>query len=139
MLGLYYSIWADLIHRLHSRPEGQRNWKWIGFTTMTLAMGLNLVLVMICLQELVGGRFYDLDFPAFPNFWANVLAFFLLFLMPPVILNYLLIFRNRRYLWLVHKYPSREGKRFLVYFLFSMFVPLVLLWTGIAWARLGHG
>lgn len=63
---------------------------------MTMAMGLNLVLVMVFVQEVVGSRFYDLEFPALPAYWGNVIAFFILFLLPPLVVNYLLIFRNRR-------------------------------------------
>lgn len=139
MLRLYYSIWADLIHRARSRPENRRNWKWVGFAMMTMAMGLNLVLVMVCIQELIDSWFYDIEFPELPKYWDNVLAFFILFLLPPLMVNYLLIFRNRRYEWLVQKYPCRSGKWFLVYFLISLFLPLLLLWTGMAWSHIGNG
>jgi hypothetical protein len=50
-----------------------------------------------------------------------------LFILPCVLINYLLIFRNNRYEKLLNKYPNYGGKLAHSYFLTSMLLPLILI------------
>lgn len=136
MVRLYYSIWVDCIQRARSRSENLRDWKWKSLLFMTTAMCLNLLLVMVAVQELVSNRFYHLQIPAIPKLLSSVISFLVLFALPPLLLNHVLIFRNDRYKSLIERYPYRHsGKLFLAYFMVSLFLPLVLVWSGIIWHR----
>jgi hypothetical protein len=132
VLGLYYRIWVDFITKVRLQPANKRNWKIKCTVLMTMAMTFNLVLVMIIIQKYVfDNYFYKLNMPFLPLYLKNVLSFLILFLLPCAVINYLLIFRNKRYEKLMKKYPYYNGKLFTGYFLISMFLPILLLWIGI--------
>lgn len=136
-MGLYYRIWVDLIKRATSLPQNRQNWKPVSFIFMSLSMTLNFALIMAILQRnVLGHYYYDIDLDFLPRRLASIIRFTILFILPVVILNYLLIFHNDRYKKLLPRYPTRNGKLFLTYFLISMFLPLVLIWTGIILSQL---
>ncbi|MNT40883.1 hypothetical protein D3C72_1772220 [compost metagenome] len=138
MLGLYYRIWVDLIKRAKSRPENRDSWALPSFAFMSTAMTSNFLLIMTVIQKhIVGYYFYDIKFNFIPEYIANILTFVVSYALPCVLLNYFLIFYNYRYKELLKRYPSKEGKLFLTYFLISMLLPLVLLIGGIILNRLG--
>jgi hypothetical protein len=138
MLGLYYRIWVDVIKRARSRPENQENWPVGTMIFMSISMTLNLLLVMTILQKhILGSYFYYIELNFLPKYLSNVISFTVLFILPCVSINYFLIFYRHRYEKLLKKYPDKNGKLFLTYFLISMFLPLVLLIVGIATGRIG--
>jgi hypothetical protein len=138
MLALYYRIWVDAIKRAKSRPENQKNWPMGTMIFMSVSMTLNLLLVMTILQKhILGFYFYHIELNFLPKFLSNVISFTVLFVLPCMSVNYLLIFYRNRYEKLLKKYPYRNGKLFLIYFLISMFLPLVLLVVGIVTGRIG--
>ena len=99
---------------------------------MTAAMTFNWLLVINVTEFVfVGHPFYEINFYFLPDELGTLLEFFILFIAPWLILNYLLIFRNERYKELLAKYPYRDGRLFLTYFLSSLFVPIVLMWSAI--------
>jgi hypothetical protein len=136
MLELYYRIWVDCIKRGKLRPENRQNWKFKSMVFMTLSMTANLILLMTILQKhILGYYFYKLNIHYFAANVNNVLSFLILFISPCILINYLLIFQSDRYKRLQEKYPYYEGKLFLVYFLVSMLMPILLLWIGIIFFR----
>jgi hypothetical protein len=139
MLGLYYRIWVDLITRARSKPENEGSWAWRSMAFMSISMTLNLVLFMTFLQKFyLEFYFYSFDLDFLPKYFSNVVSFVVLFVLPCVLMNYFLIFRNNRYEGLVKKYPSSPNSNlFLVYFLISMLLPLVLLFGGIIVGKIG--
>jgi hypothetical protein len=50
-----------------------------------------------------------------------------LFFLPPLLTNYLLIFKNNKFLALIEKYKSDNGNYFVWYFFTSLFLPLIIL------------
>jgi len=103
---------------------------------MSMAMTFNYVLIMLLLQKYLSIlSFYELKIPGLPPYASNVISFVILFISPCIIVNYLLIFRNKRYERLLKKYPYYQGKLFLGYFLISMLLPIILLWIGIIFFR----
>lgn len=131
MLGLYYRIWVDCIKRARLQPANRENWPVGTMISMTLAMSFNFILIMTLLEKFVFKKyFYKIDFEFLPVRVNNVLAHIFLFILPCVIINYLLIFMNKRYEKLLKKYPYYNGKLFLVYFLISMMLPIILLLGG---------
>lgn len=136
MLGLYYRIWVDCIKRGKSLPANKNNWRVASMLFMSMAMIFNLVLFMVVLQSgLLGYYFYKLEISFLSKYLSNVVSFIVLFVLPVVILNYLLIFRKERYKILIKKYPYYNGKLFITYLLISLLLPVVLLWVGIIFFR----
>jgi|ERR1035437_522173 hypothetical protein len=131
MLGLYYRIWVDSIARARSLEANKDNWPLITMTYMSISMSLNFILIMTILEHVLSFNFYDIKFDSLPKIIGNIFSFMILFVVPCVVINYLLIFRNKRYELLLKKYPSHNGKLFVTYFLVSMILPIILVWAGI--------
>jgi hypothetical protein len=110
-------IWADGIRKIQSVPKNKGKWKSYMMTYMTVAMSLNIGLIMSIIQlHIVGHVFYDIKFHIFSlEKLNNALSFFVLYMAVPLILNYLLIFRNNRYEKILGKYKYYNGGLFLVY------------------------
>ena len=129
MLGLYYRIWVDCIAAIKKQPVNKRNWSVKSMLTMSIAMTFNLALVMIVLQKQVFGYyFYRFRVDFLPRYFSNAVSFIILFLLPCVVMNYLLIFRKDRYKRLLEKYPYHNGKLFATYFSVSLLLPVILVW-----------
>jgi hypothetical protein len=132
MLGLYYRIWVDCIKRARQQPANKENWPFGTMISMTLAMSFNFILIMTLLEKFVFKKyFYKIDFEFFPVRLNNALACIFLFILPCLLINYLLIFMNKRYERLLERYPYYNGKLFIIYFLISMMLPIILLIGGI--------
>ena len=128
---LYYLIWVDFIIRAKSQPANQNNWHVMTLVYMTVIMAVDLLFIMMILQEVIlGYYFYDLEIAVLPQAIANVLSFVILFAGPPLVINYILIFRNRRYEKLIQKYKHHDGKLALTYMLLGLFVPIIVLMLG---------
>ena len=129
MMGIYYRIWVDCIKRARSIPKNKQNWAWGCLFFGTISMAFNLVLIMFVLQKYVLGYFfYVLIMDFLPRQIDYLLNFLILFFLPCMGLNYLLIFKKNRYEELLKKYPYYNGKLFLTYFIISIFLPIILVW-----------
>jgi hypothetical protein len=135
-MGLYYRIWADSILRLKSIEANKNNWKYKSIASMSIAMTFNLFSIMIILQKKIFGFFYEINFRFLSGYENYILTILILYLLPIILINYLLIFRGNRYEMFLEKYPYRNGKLFLKYFLISMFLPIILMWAGILLTKL---
>lgn len=128
---LYYLIWVDFIIRDQSQPANKNNWRVMTLVYMTLIMAVDLLLVMMILQEaILGYYFYDLEIAALPQKVGDIISFVILFAGPPLVINYILIFRNRRYEKLIKKYKHHDGKLAVTYMLLGLFVPMIVLLLG---------
>jgi hypothetical protein len=128
MLKIYYTIWVDGIQKLKSRPENQGMWKFYSMIFISMAMAMNFVLFMVILQEhIIGFWFYNLNINLTSSSKINsAISFFILFLSLPLLINYLLIFRNKRYERLFTKYKFYDGKYCATYLMISYFSPLII-------------
>jgi hypothetical protein len=112
------------------------NWALKSMITMTIAMSFNFILFMAILQRnIIGCYFYKLEFAFLSEHQNNVITIIILFVLPCVILNYVLIFRKMRYEKLIEKYPYYNGKLSIRYFLISLFLPVILLIAGIIYTK----
>ncbi len=135
-MGLYYRIWVDFIKRALQDPANRSNWKQAGMLFITLAMASNLILIMTILERHVLKRtIYTIDFSFLPSRANSVLSYIVLFILPCWITNYLLIFRNKRYLKLLERYPDYNGKLAASYCVISFMLPIVLLSIGFIFFR----
>lgn len=139
MLGIYYRIWIDGIARINLQSEEKKkNWQSTLMMAMTLAMTFNFALIVLFVEKyLIGNYFYKLNFSFLPEKIANILSNLILFFLPCLILNYLLIFNNKRYEKLLQIYSYKyDGKLFLTYVTLSIGLPVLLLFVGLMYFRL---
>jgi len=130
LVGIYYKIWVDCILRLRSQKQNKDTWVGKSLFMMSIAMTLNFILLMAFLQRhVLGCYFYKLDIPSMSDRYNDVLSIFVLFALPVVVVNWLLIFRKKRLKKLVKKYRYSycNGKLVGTYLLISLFLPVVLL------------
>lgn len=131
-MSLYYKIWIDAIVKIKRSSIRREDWKWLVQVYMAIAMALNLMFLFAVLQRnILHNTFYDLDINLFSSrILNNLISGFILFFSPPLIINYLLIFKNNKYLSLIEKYKREKGNSFFLYFFTSLFVPLLVLVIG---------
>jgi hypothetical protein len=128
----YYSIWVDCITRLRSIETNKDNWQIKSQIAMSIAMTCNFLLIMAILQKnILKVYFYKINISILSTLENNTLTLLILFFVPCLIINYLLIFRTKRYDRLIERYPYKNGRLFIIYFLISLFLPIILLWSGI--------
>ena len=129
MRNLYYKIWVDGIIKLRSIPANKGLWQFYAMTFISIAMALNLILVMTIFEKyILKHSFYNIDFNFFSEKKLNsFLSFFFLYMLLPILVNYLLIFRNKRYEKLIEKYEFYDGKLCVTYLMTSYLLPFVLL------------
>lgn len=126
---LYYKIWIDGIVKLRSRPQNAGSWKFFAMTFTSMAMALNLVLILFILSDFgVIDGVSKVPINLFPGTRIDaLLSFFVSYLLPFLLLNYFLIFYRGRYNELINRYPYYGGKLYLKYFLGSLGVFLVYI------------
>ena len=130
-MNLYFKIWVDAIVKIRKNPLRKEDWKWMVQIYMAIGMALNLMFLFAILQRnILNIAFYDLEINLLSNeILNNLISGFILFFLPPLLINYLFIFKNDKYLVLIKKYKFENGKYFLTYFLASLFIPLLILIT----------
>jgi hypothetical protein len=127
-MNLYYKIWVDGIVKLRSLPANKGMWKFYAITFITMAMAVNLLLIMTILQKnIFKYSFYELPITFSESKLSSLFNFFILYFLPPLLINYFLIFRNNRYEELIGKYKSYNGKLCVSYLMVSYFLPFVLI------------
>lgn len=132
MLGLFYRIWADMIIRMRKQPANKGDWQIKSMVAMTTAMTFNLALIMLFLQKFVFGiNFYKLNIAFLPVYYNNLFSFLILFVLPCIVINYCLIFRNKRYENILERYGHNDSKLSMIYFSISMLLPVLLLVIGL--------
>ena len=127
---IYYSIWSDCIKKIQTVPSSKKRWRFYTLTVMSLLMALNFMFVMMVIQNSTLGvhYFYKLNIDIFPDTKLDAfLSFFILFMLPMLVINYILIIRNDRYKKIIDMYPTQNGKLFLKYLLASLWIPFLLL------------
>ncbi|MGF7072437.1 hypothetical protein [Mucilaginibacter sp. R-33] len=129
MLSIYYKIWVDAITQERAKKGTDGNWKAFTIIPISLIQGVNLLTFLFILRSFTDiPILFTIDLTrdkAINAFIAGLLVFFI----PFVILNYLLIFYNDRYNKLMNLYPSRGSKIYRNYVLISLgiiVVPFVL-------------
>src|SRR5438270_3561967 len=116
MLELYYSIWVDCIKRTQSQPANKQSWPQVKILIMSICMAFNLLLIMFVLQKYVFKSFFHtISMNGLPRQINYLVNFIILFILPCVGINYLLIFTDKRYESLLKKYRYHNGRLCLIY------------------------
>lgn len=126
----YYEIWADAIGFEKAKHGHIRNWKPYVLIGITFCQGLNLGTILIVLGTWVKSSFFlSIDF--FPGEMLDgALSGIITLFVPFLILNYLLIFRKKKYEGIIENYPYRKGKRYIGYFIVSVVLLLLPILIG---------
>lgn len=131
-MGLYYRIWVDCIIRMKSIETNRNDWKLKCLIAMSIPMTFNFVLLMVILQKNILDYYvYEINIPSLSGFENYIITMLVLYLLPIVVINYMLIFHRNRYEKILSKYKYNNGKLALTYILSSMFLPIVLIWLSI--------
>jgi hypothetical protein len=119
---IYYVLWVDLITRIRATPAGSGSWRFKSMLLMSMAMALNLALIIALLQNnILHVIFYDFKIDILPGqFLDGILNFCLMFLVPIVLINYFFIFHNDKYAVLCNRYSNYNGRLFIAYFYGSL-------------------
>lgn len=128
-MNLYFKIWVDAIIKIKKNTLRKEDWKWMVQIYMAIAMALNLMFLFAIIQRnILHVTFYDLELNIFPTKVLNdSTSAFILFFFPPIVINYILVFKNNKYLTLIEKYKSENENYFFRYFFTSLFLPLIIL------------
>ena len=125
MIGLYYRLWVDAIEFEKTNQKGQRNWKLYTLIPISIAQGVNLLTFMFGLKAFFDVSI-DFNIVLFEHPLLNaVLTGVLIFLLPFVVMNYMLILRNDNYERLKEKYPYSKGRIYIGYFIISVLLFIV--------------
>ena len=126
-MNLYFKIWVDVIVKIRKNPLRKEDWKLM--VQIYMAMALNLMFLFAILQKnILHFSFYDIEINLFSSKILNdLISGFILFFLPPLLINYLLVFKNEKYLMLIEKYKSQNINYFFGYFFSSLFLPLIVL------------
>jgi hypothetical protein len=125
----YYNLWVDAIQFENAKHGSFRNWKPYVMAGITFCQGLNLATILFWMSTWTKIRFFvPINF--FPGSILNgsISGLITLFL-PFIIINYFLIFKNKRYEELLKKYEHKNGKRYIIYFIgsFGVFIIPILI------------
>lgn len=118
MLKLYYKIWVDAIVYEQTKHGHFRNWKPYTLIPISVLQGVNLLTIFFWLSTFNLKIDIFLDFDLFPGKMIDsFLSGFITLFFPFILLNWVLIFRCKRFEILVEKYEYKKGKFYLIYFL----------------------
>lgn len=124
MFDWYYILWSDAINFTRSKAKFIGVWKLhtIGFISFFMAINL-MVISMILKIELNTHFIKIIDSKALSHF----LGFMVVFFLPPLILNYLLIFSKNQWERVRKDYKHFDGKIYKMYFILSIVLPVSFL------------
>ncbi|CEN41804.1 conserved membrane hypothetical protein [Capnocytophaga cynodegmi] len=127
MLKYYYTLWVDAVLFIRKKKKS----KDIFYPLVIMVPPL--VFNVLCLSFLLDFLGIKVNILNVGNYFLSLLGIYNNFLGTCigciVILypNYLLIFKGNKIEFLIEKYPNYNGKLFILYWLVSTFVPLLII------------
>ena len=113
---LFYLIWADAILSFKRNNPKRKDWKITLLLYLSFIFALNFWILLLWL------KFFNIliiEMPKIRLFPGDILndflGFVIVFVLPFIIANYLLIFYKNRYQHIVNKYKNYNYKYALVY------------------------
>lgn len=120
MTNIYYEIWADAIRATKKMDSDQ--WKVATLIPMSILHGVNLLAILFLLRAILG-RQWPLFVPVkiFNDVLLNdAVSIVSTFIIPFLILNYLLVFSNDRYQRIIRFHKGMNGRLYKLYILISI-------------------
>jgi len=135
LIDLYYTMWVDTIIKFKSVPINKDDWKYKSILYISMAMALQWAfLIALFERHITHTHYYKLDIDIFPGDNIDAfITFFILYLLPFLIINYLLIFLRDRYKVLINTYEYKNGKYFLIYTIGTFISFALLMLAGLIW------
>ncbi|MGI8891921.1 MAG: hypothetical protein ACR2GN_00540 [Bacteroidia bacterium] len=126
---MYYKLWVDAIYYEKKKHGHFRNWKPYVLIGISFCQGLNLATILFWISPFTKTLFF-IPINLFPgNFIDNAISGFITLFLPFLIINYILIFYNKKYEIIINNYQDKNGKIYIGYFVISAiicFVPIVI-------------
>lgn len=130
MMNLFYRIWLEAIDR-EEKKRGKKSGKTYAFLFLTFCEFLNLSSLLILAKILFSfslSPFLSIDiFPG--KLLDGMLSGFLTLIAPIMLLNYLTIFKGKRYQKLQESYQPKSNKLYFAYVggsFLLFFLPIVI-------------
>ncbi len=106
-MNIYYKFWTDAITRFKNHHPNDSDWKAKLLIMNSFINGLNFWVVLLWLKYF---KIYDVELLKIDFFPGTILdkafAFIIEFVLPFLVLNYLLVFHNNRYQSILEKYNN---------------------------------
>lgn len=137
MTNWYFLLWSDAIQYEKKKFGHVRDWKANVLAGVCFMQMLNLLTIFFWVGGLIKINFFiPIDF--FSSKALNTLFSAIVTLMLPVLLlNYLFVFRKKKYEEILVIYPNRNGKIYIYYALFSLALFIVPIFVGLFINRMG--
>ena len=125
-MNLYYAWWADSIIRIRRHNPRMKDWRVRIFQLNTLLNSLKFWCVFVWLKYLDIYAIPILSVDVFPGDLLDKGCVYMIeFLSPFMLLNYLLVFRGKRYEKIISQYKDKKLNIALPYALVSIFLYVV--------------
>jgi len=133
MLNAYYKLWVDAIAFEKGKRNNEVTWKAYTLVPVSLLMGINLFTLLYWTNELTH---HNLPVLLIAHIFNNRLidifiSIIIMYFIPFLLLNYLVIFYNQRYDLLMKIYQNVNGKLYRKYAWISLgllAIPVILKW-----------
>jgi len=127
MQNWYYKIWTDAIVSQRNKRAEHTSWKLYTIVPMSVLQGINLFTFFYWMRVIFSKNLLLMMpvgiFHAHPlNGFISVV---LTFVIPFLLLNYLLIFYGERYEKLIARYGSNGGRLYRKYTLYSLGLAII--------------
>ncbi|HEY4197152.1 MAG TPA: hypothetical protein VGM63_16535 [Mucilaginibacter sp.] len=131
MLSVYYKLWVDAIVLEKNKKGRGASWKAFTIIPISILMGFNLLTLLYWTSRLTHHQLpVILIVGIFNSRLLNIyISAILMFFIPFLLLNYLVIFYGNRYQELVKLYQNNNGKWYRNYALISiglLIIPVIL-------------
>lgn len=114
---------------IRSQRTNKGNWKTLTMIFMTLGLSVDLTFLISLLEEyILGYRIFQLNINVGFERMNDLVEFIICIVLPILVLNYLLVFKNDKYELLINRYPNYGGKLFITFFILSMFLPVISIY-----------
>jgi hypothetical protein len=123
MFNWYYILWSDAINFTRSSIKYIGIWKLHTLTAISFCMAINLLLISRVLKLQINTHFIHI----FNNRFDNLIGFIIVFFLPPLVINYLLIFPKNQWDRIRKDYKYFNGKVYKMYFVLSIVLPVAVL------------
>ena len=127
MKKVYYTLWVDALISTRSLPKNKYMWKFYTMLFMSLCMALNLSMIILLIKKIFNDLYYDIPIDLFLGDKLDfMIRFILLYLLPVLFINYILIFYNNKHEFIEKKYNYNNGKYYIAYIIVSNMIPLIV-------------
>lgn len=124
MFNWYYVLWCDAINFTRSNAKFIGIWKLHTLGFISFFMAINLMFISMLFKVEINIHFIAIGNSKTLN---DFFGFMILFFLPPLLLNYILIFSKNQWERIRKDYKSYNGKVYKLYYILSIVLPILVL------------